>query len=138
MRQALIIEDSSADVYAATGILVRLGVGDVKAITSVAFALEHLQQIADGRHPKPELILLDLNFEKESGFEILRYWKSTPTLKEIRIIVWTLMGDLEKRMADMFGVVQVVDKADGPQELEKVLKSLAPAIGSHDSTVTTS
>lgn len=42
---------------------------------------------------KPSLILLDLLLPKMSGFDVLRYMKANPTLKDIPIIVLSNLGD---------------------------------------------
>jgi CheY-like chemotaxis protein len=136
MQRVLIVEDNAEQIYLATSILMKLGVQHVNAITSVAFALEYLQDITEGKRTRPDVVVLDLEFGRESGFEILRFWKSAPALKNVRVVVWTVMGELEQKMAAMFGVEQVVDKADGAKALEQVLRSLV-AGGNSSSTVST-
>jgi chemotaxis family two-component system response regulator Rcp1 len=39
--------------------------------------------------PDPDLVLLDLNIPKLSGFEVLEQIKSAPLLKKIPVIIWT-------------------------------------------------
>jgi CheY-like chemotaxis protein len=136
MLRVLIVEDNAEQIYVATSILMKMGVDNVNAITSVAFALEYLQDITEGKRTPPDLVVLDLEFGKESGFEVLRYWKSAPALKSVRIVVWTIMGKLERKMASLFGVEQVVDKADGVKALEQVLRSLVTG-GNSSSTAST-
>jgi DNA-binding response OmpR family regulator len=63
-----------------------------------------------------------LGFRLESGFEIIRYWKSTPALQAIHIIVWTQAGQQDKKIAGYFGVAAVVTKSNGVKELESELK----------------
>lgn len=122
MQPVLIVEDSSKDLQQATALFREMGAQEVQAISSVAFAIEYLRDVAEGRKEVPGLLLLDLEFNQESGFEILRYWKSTPSLKKMPVIVWTVMGELEQKISEMFGVRRVVDKKLGIRELEKVLK----------------
>ena len=71
----------------------------------------------------PDLILLDLSFPRESGFEVLRYWKSNAKLHQIPVVVWTVMGETEKKLCHFFGVEHVVPKWAGPKELETALKN---------------
>jgi CheY-like chemotaxis protein len=136
MLRVLIVEDNAEQIYMATSILMKMGVDNVNAITSVAFALEYLQDITEGKRTPPDIVVLDLEFGKESGFEVLRYWKSAPALKNVRVVVWTIMGELERKMAGLFGVEQVVDKADGAKALEQVLRSLVTG-GNSSSTAST-
>lgn len=124
MHRALIIEDNLAHISQSADVLQKVGVKEVQSITSVLGAIESLQDVAEGRRIAPDVVILDLEFGQESGFEVLRYWKSAPQLKDIHIIVWTIMGELEQKIAGMFNVHQVVDKAAGPKELERALKTI--------------
>lgn len=124
MQRVLIVEDSAKDMQRATTLLKKLGAEDVQATPSVAFAMRYLDEAANGSQEIPGLLLLDLEFSQESGFEVLRYWKATPRLKQMRIVIWTHMGELEMKMSGLFGVSQVVDKKLGIKELEKALKGI--------------
>lgn len=126
MSRALIIEDTSSDLRQSAAVLKKLGFNDVDAINNIAGALLTLQDAVDGKKPLPDLILLDLSFPRESGFEVLRYWKSNKdSMKDTRIVVWTVMGETEQQLCQYFGV-DVVHKGAGPDELEKVLRDHAP------------
>ncbi|HEY6352699.1 MAG TPA: response regulator [Candidatus Angelobacter sp.] len=124
MHRALIIEDSPADTSKSAAVLRKMGVEDVQSISSVAVAIESLKDIAEGRRVPPDVVILDLEFGHESGFEVLRYWKSTSQLKDLHIIVWTIMGELERKVAALFHVDEVVDKMAGPGELERALRAI--------------
>lgn len=122
MQSILIVEDNPKDMQQAATLFKKLGAQEVQATASVAFALKYLRDALEGGKELPNLLLLDLEFSQESGFEVLRYWKATPRLKSMRVIVWTVMGELEQNISGMFGVDQVVDKKLGISELEKVVK----------------
>jgi len=128
MKRILLIEDNPADIFQATSILLKLGINDVHAITSVPLAIEYLRDISEGRRTPPDVVVLDLDFGKESGFEVLRFWKSSSELKSVRVIVWTKMGELERQISAMFGVNEVVSKYEGPQELHRVLEQQAAGL----------
>ncbi|HEU5413095.1 MAG TPA: response regulator [Candidatus Angelobacter sp.] len=126
MSRALIIEDTKSDLRQSAAILEKLGFKEIDAANDVPRALVTLQDGVDGRKPLPSLILLDLSFTQESGFEILRYWKSNKdSMKDTRIVVWTVMGETEQQLCRYFGV-DVVPKWAGPDELEKALREYAP------------
>ena len=122
LNHVLVIEDNPSDIRKLSRILEELGVQDIQTVTQVPFAIDYLRDVAAGQRNPPELVVLDLNFEHESGFEVLRYWKSAPQLKDLRIVVWTVMGELEQNIAAMFGVEKVVDKHIGPSELDRVMR----------------
>ena len=124
MKRVLLIEHNPPDIQQATSVLQKLGIKDVHVITSALLAIEYLRDISEKRRAIPDVMLLDLDFGKESGFEVLRYWKSTPELKGIQVIVWTIMGDLERQMSELFGVRHVVSKHESPKELQRVLREI--------------
>ncbi len=121
IRKILIIEDTPADARQSIAVVKKLGAQEVIALNNVAAAMLLLQDIVEGKQDAPDVILLDLSFPKESGFEVLRYWKSNPKLKTIRVVVWTVMGDTEQKLCGFFGVDSVVPKWAGPKELELAL-----------------
>jgi len=126
MRRVLIVEDTPADVRQSTAVVKKLGASDVITFYNIATAMLFLQDVLEGTKPAPDLILLDLSFPRESGFEVLRYWKSNAKLHQIHVVVWTVMGDTEKKLCEFFGVEHVVPKWAGPKELEAALKNFAP------------
>lgn len=121
MQRVLIVEDEVADIRSAAAVLKRLGVTEVDAVRNVGAAIVRLQDAVDGLKAAPSLVLLDLDFASESGFEVLRFWKSHPELKNTRIVVWTFMGDPQVEMCHLFGV-DVVRKSTGLKELDESLR----------------
>lgn len=121
--RVMIVEDDPRSAQQASSILAKMGVSQIQAIPNVGMALEHLRQVVEDRAEMPNLLLLDLEFSLESGFEVLRYWKANPRLRDMHVVVWTVMGDLEQKISKLFGVDKVLDKHLGPGELEKVLRS---------------
>ena len=129
MRRVLIVEDTPADVRQSTAVVKKLGATDVIALNNIPAAILFLQDVLEGTKPAPDLILLDLSFSRESGFEVLRYWKSNAKLHQINVVVWTVMGDTEKKLCQFFGVEHVVPKWAGAKELETALRNFVPDLG---------
>ena len=126
MSRVLIVEDNNADLRQSAAILKKLQFNQVEASNTVEGAILHLQDAVEGKKPAPNLILLDLSFTRESGFEVLRYWKSNrEQLRDTKIVVWTVMGETEQQLCRYFGV-GVVPKWAGPAELENVLREYVP------------
>jgi CheY-like chemotaxis protein len=121
MQGVLIVEDEIADIRSAAAVLKRLGVTQVDAVRNVGAAIVRLQDAIEGIKAAPSLVLLDLDFASESGFEVLRFCKSNPELKNTRILVWTSMDDPQVEMCHLFGV-DVVRKATGLNELDESLR----------------
>ena len=122
MNHVLVVEDNKSDLRQSTALLKKLQFSQVDAVATGERALMLLQDAVEGNKPAPELVLLDLSFARDSGFEVLRYWKShQDQLKNTRIVVWTIMGETEQELCRYFGV-DVVPKWAGETELENVLQ----------------
>lgn len=119
----LLIEDSVTDINTCVTLLRNVGAAQVDVLGTIPAALLRLEETAEGKLARPDIIILDLNFSTESGFEVLRFWRSHPQLKSIRVIVWTAMGETEKKLCQAFGVEAVVPKWAGYRELEAALRA---------------
>jgi CheY-like chemotaxis protein len=126
----VIIEDSHDDSFLATRILNSTGVANITSFARIPEALIFLEEIADGNRECPQLILLDLNVGLDSGFEVLRFYKSNPALHTCRVIVWTGSGSIEKELCEHFGV-ECVGKGDGEAALATAIWKHIRAIHPH-------
>ena len=123
MTRVLIVEDEDADTQKAGRICQKLGL-DVQSMVSAETAEDFLQRVLQGVFDPPGLIVLDLGFQGESGFAILRQWKSNPQLSSIPIVVWTHLSKVDRDLATLFGVKTVVTKSLGPGALESAVKQV--------------
>jgi CheY-like chemotaxis protein len=119
----LVIENSPLDVTKAVRILKDLKLGEAVVLTSVAKAIMYLEDVLAGEKPCPELIILDLEFGAESGFEVLRFRKAHPRLQQCEVMVWTIMGEREKELCRLFGLTHIISKQDGDAALELALRN---------------
>jgi hypothetical protein len=121
--RVLIIENSPSDVVKGIRILKSFNISDPIIMTSVDRAMLYLEEVVAGEKGCPNLMILDLDFGLESGFEILRFRKTHPILQSCEVLVWTIMGDKEKEFCRLFGVACVISKQDGEVALEDGLRS---------------
>jgi CheY-like chemotaxis protein len=85
-----------------------------------------ISAVKDASKPFPELVLLDLNMPRKSGFEVLDEMRSHPVLKRIPVVILstsTLEGDIN-RSFDM-GANSFISK---PQSYEELLKVMSLAV----------
>ncbi|NRA64793.1 MAG: response regulator [Pseudobacteriovorax sp.] len=92
--------------------------------------LEMLDYLAKSKtepenHPRPQIILLDLNMPKLNGFQTLERLKTDPLLNEIPVVVFTSSGtkaDISNIYA--LGGNSYVTKPGGYQELKQVIQGI--------------
>ena len=123
MANVLIVEDDASDLRRATAAVNELGLGTVDSATRVGDALRHLDEVVERKREAPALIILDLSLGYESGFEVLRRWRSDRRLSAIKIVVWTQMGEREQELCRLFGLKHIVPKWAGTNELLDALKA---------------
>ncbi|HZS27653.1 MAG TPA: response regulator [Candidatus Angelobacter sp.] len=134
MANVLIVEDDASDLRKATSALAELGLGPADPVSSVGEALRYLDEAVEGKRSKPALILLDLALGYESGFEVLRRWRSDRKLSDIQIVVWTQMGEREQEICRLFGLKHVIPKWAGDTELQDAVKAAMQSPSSPTST----
>jgi DNA-binding response OmpR family regulator len=90
----------------------------------VDLALVYIQDVLDGAQSPPDLLVLDLGFADESGFEVLRFLRTNKAFPAMRVIVWTCMGETQKELCGFFGV-EFLSKLAGVDEFERIVKTAA-------------
>lgn len=123
----LVVENEPKDLKNAADTARSAGFTEIEGKTSPYAARIYLEdRIAHG--PKlPDGILLDLDFGVESGYELLRFWHSNPTLRTIPLIVWSILGEEQRQMCGLFKVKQFVGKWEGNEALQTALKEIVQA-----------
>lgn len=89
--EILLVEDSPSDADLALDALRRSKVPNrVHVVEDGVEAIEFVRQRGTyAKHPRPDLILLDLNLPRKNGREVLAELKSDPDLATIPVIVLT-------------------------------------------------
>ncbi len=125
MNRVLVVEDSDSDIRQLLSLLKANGVKDIQVASGVYKATEALQKAVADASLKPELLVLDLALGMDSGYEILRYWKSTAELRDIPVVVWTAVGGkVDEDICKHFRVKSFVKKQQGPQALKMAITPL--------------
>jgi two-component system response regulator len=127
-KQVLVVEDNPGDMQ-----LIREIFGQVSNVMwhfvmNVVQARDFLTGRPPYLHaPRPDLIILDLNLPIFSGAALIPFVKNDPTLKDIRIVVFTSSDDDEDRRrslrmgADEFHS-KPIDLAEWGETLRKILR----------------
>jgi CheY-like chemotaxis protein len=127
MSRLLIVEDQPNDLRNAAEVARSLGFTSVEARASSMAARVLLDAGLLGETSLPDAIILDLDLGYESGYELLRFWHSTPQLSKIPLIVWTVAGDEQREICGLFKVNAYVSKMDDISQLRNVLSGFAAA-----------
>jgi len=85
----LIVEDSKADVYLIREAIERRGINaDISVLRDGYAATQYFDETeASESAPCPDLILLDLNLPKTSGFEVLKHLRATVRCKCAKVLI---------------------------------------------------
>jgi CheY-like chemotaxis protein len=124
MKSLLLVDDQANDLRIAADVAHDLGITEVNTQSSVTRARRYLEKALEGTEPLPDGIVLDLDLGYESGFELLRFWHSTPQLAAIPLIVWSVL-DREREICDLFKIKAFVSKWEGPKAIREALAQLA-------------
>ena len=123
MKHILIVDDEQSDLKRASEAAESLGIEDVQARTTVRAAHQYLEKAMAGEQPLPDAIVIDLDFGHDSGFELLRLWHSTPQLKQIPVLVWSVVEE-QKQICELFRVNCFVSKGQGIEAFREALGQL--------------
>jgi CheY-like chemotaxis protein len=124
MTRLLVVEDQPSDLKIAAQAAHAAGIDEVEARTTAQAAMAYLERGLRAEHPLPDGILLDLDLGYESGYELLRYWHSTPDVKKIPLLVWTILGEEQREICNLFQVTNYVSKWEGVAAIRDALKKL--------------
>ena len=113
LKRLLVVENEPKDMKLAADIARSIGVPEVDGRTTFDAAKVYLDRGLNGEGPLPDGIVLDLDLGHDSGYELLRYWHSTPKLSDIPLIVWSILGEEQRTMCNLFKVKMFVGKWEG-------------------------
>jgi DNA-binding response OmpR family regulator len=117
----LLVEDQASDLKIAANTARAAGIAIIEAQTSLQGARDYLDKGLRGEIPLPDGIVLDLDLGYESGFELLRFWHSTPRLKSIPLLVWSILGQEQREICSLFKVSEFVSKWEGVTAFREAL-----------------
>jgi CheY-like chemotaxis protein len=126
----LLVEDEDTDVMLLQQVFKLEGIPNaLLAVEDGRQAIEYLTghgEFADRRcYPVPRLILLDLNLPHKTGFEVLRWLRSQPSLKRMPVIIFTSSPhSADRNIAYDLGANAYVVKPSNLTQLGELVKSL--------------
>jgi CheY-like chemotaxis protein len=125
----LIVEDYEDDAKLLHILLSQSGVtNDVRITLNAEDAINYLDGVPPfsnrGIYPLPSVVFVDLKLPGISGFELLRWMKNHPELKEIFVVVLSATGDLVSvQAAYSLGANSFLTKPCRPVDLENLIEA---------------
>ncbi len=124
VKRLLLVENEPKDIQIAADAARSVGIAEVEARTTLDAAKSYLEKGLKGEGPLPDGIVLDLDLGYDSGYELLRWWHSTPALAQIPLIVWSVLGEEQRGMCNLFKVNCFVGKWEGNAAFREALAKL--------------
>ena len=118
----LILEDNPKDAQIAADIGRQEGFEEIEVYTSLAPAMQMMEEALGGERPLPHALLLDLNLGGDSGYDLLRLWHRTRAESKIRVVIWSELEEGNREICDFFKVDAYVNKWDGQTALRQALR----------------
>jgi CheY-like chemotaxis protein len=126
-KPILIVEDYEDDAKLLQLLLTNVGVSNAIRISlSAEDAINYLDGVPPfsnrDLYPIPSVVFVDLKLPGISGFELLRWMKSHPELKDIFVVVLSATGDLiSVQAAYSLGANSFLIKPCRPADLENLI-----------------
>ena len=125
----LILENDQLDLARAAEVGQSIGLNLIDAYTTLSSARNQLDKGLAGEVSLPDIILLDLDLQHESGYDLLRYWRQNERLRKIPLLVWSGLGDHHKEICEVFKATGFVGKWEGKDALRQSLLDSLHAAG---------
>ena len=106
----LIVDDDRDDLDLLHSSFYEIGVKNIHTVESMREAIEFLKSAA-GINILPKLIITDLNMPGQSGYDFLKFLKTTPHYMHIPVIIFsTSVSDKEIRKSLLLGAIDYIPK----------------------------
>lgn len=126
-KPLLIVEDYEDDAKLLQLLLTQVGIANLVRITlNAEDAINYLAGVPPFSnreiYPAPSAVFVDLKLPGISGFELLRWMKGHPELKDIFVVVLSASGDLMSvQAAYSLGANSFLTKPCRPADLENLI-----------------
>lgn len=125
LRRILIVEDDADDYRFAEKCARIVGITEIQASPSAEATIAILEKAGNEKGALPDVILIDLDLGRESGFDLLRYRYKHPKFSAIPVVIWTQLGYGNRTLCEIFNIQGYVGKSKGEFELVEALKKCA-------------
>lgn len=117
----VLVEDNPADASLVEVAFVEAGIDCMlQVIPDGVQAIEFIDRLdADLSHPRPEIVLIDLNLPKVSGWDVLKRVRLSPNCKAIKVLIISSSdAPADRESSVQFGATEYFRK---PSRLEEFM-----------------
>jgi CheY-like chemotaxis protein len=121
----LLVEDDPGDVLMTREALAESKLlNELHVVSDGREAIDYLTEASEGRHVRPDLVLLDLNLPRIDGREVLEFIKTQERLRRIPVVILTTSSAEEDivRSYDLHANAYVTKPVDFDQFMDVVRK----------------
>ncbi len=121
----LLIDDDEPTNYLNQEVIEEVDCADkvVSKLTALE-ALEYLTSKEDGEHPRPDLILLDINMPKMNGFEFMQAYNNLDEVQKGKIVIIMLTTSLNPDDEAKARTINGIDDYKNKPLTEELLKDI--------------
>jgi len=140
MESILYAEDEPDDVFFMERAFKEAGLElALQTVTHGQQVIAYLSGAGDyadrSRFPFPKLVLLDLNMPQLSGFDLLKWIRSTPAVSKMPVLIFSSSNhDSDVERASLLGADGYLVKPSRPDRLVEIVKSFKNYWLRHDSS----
>jgi len=123
----LLVEDSSADAYLLKEVLARKEYApEIHWVIDGYRALDYIFQRREYQHaPRPDIIVLDLNLPRITGYEVLKELKADTHFSNIPVVILTTSRDpLDRAQCEALGADMCLSKPHIIKEYEDMVQRM--------------
>jgi CheY-like chemotaxis protein len=128
----LLVDDSTDDEYLLKRTLRLSGVANPVILVgdgeeAIAYLKGEAPYADREKHPLPRVVMLDLKLPEMSGFDVLKWIKDQPSLKELLVVVISQHDEVEQiRRAYELGASSFLSKPCRKEDLQDLAQTLSP------------
>jgi len=123
-KSAVVIENDAKDLLSALSILRSFGFERTASFDSSYKAQRYLEGCLASDPAVPDLIIVDLDLQHESGYELIRHRRVNAKLLKIPVVVWSVLGEDHEQICEVFKINSFVPKWKGAEGLENAIREI--------------
>lgn len=120
-NSVLIVENDAVEMSVAADEARSIGFNTIHLYDTASKAQFFLEKCLREQHSMPDVIVLDLDLEHESGYDLVRFRRANSEMMSVPLLVWSALGDHYREICVIFKVTAFIPKWQGREALGEAL-----------------